>query len=160
MQSAVASGSPILLHCLTKKSSWASLIYIFFFCECVQFLSMTFLSLICRFASILQIDQFFIRKKNGTLFILFFCSLNFLKLKVYYGQLNFEVLDEEYAYTVRNYSFQFLIIQANPSLLSLPFFVWSRKALHTNRKEESRGKRWVSVACVSIQNGGKSLIRK
>ncbi|CAH3199315.1 unnamed protein product, partial [Porites evermanni] len=26
-------------------------------------------------------------------------NLNFLKLKVYYGQLNFEVLDEEYAYT-------------------------------------------------------------
>ena len=74
-------------------------------CECVQFLSITFLCLICRFVSILQIDQFFIRKKNGTLFVLFFCSLNFLKLKVYYGQLNFEVLDEEYAYTVRSYSF-------------------------------------------------------
>ena len=110
MQSAVASGSPILLHCLTKKSFWASLI-LFFFCECVQFLSMTFLSLICRFVSILQIDQFFIRKKNGTIFILFFCSLNFLKLKVYYGQLNFEVLDEEYAYTVRNYSLYFSLFR-------------------------------------------------
>ena len=33
------------------------------------------------------------------------CSVNFLKLKVYYGELNFEVIDEERAYPVRNHSF-------------------------------------------------------
>lgn len=87
------------------KSSWASLI-LCVFCECVQFLSMTFF--IPDFVDLFpfcKLTTFFIRKKNGPLFILFFCSLNFLKLKVYYGQLNFEVIDEEYAYTVRKYSF-------------------------------------------------------
>lgn len=33
--------------------------------------------------------------------LLWFCSENFLKLKVYYGELNFEVIEEELAYQVR-----------------------------------------------------------
>lgn len=33
-------------------------------------------------------------------FVFTFSSENFLKLKVYYGELNFEVIEEELAYTV------------------------------------------------------------
>ena len=32
---------------------------------------------------------------------LFSYSEHFLKLEIYYGELNFEVIEEEYAYTVR-----------------------------------------------------------
>ena len=32
---------------------------------------------------------------------MFFCSDHFLKLKIYYGELDFEVIEEEEAYTVR-----------------------------------------------------------
>lgn len=147
------------------KSSWASLI-LFVFVSVCNFCQWPFYPWFCRFVSILQIDQFFIRKKNETLFIPFFCSLNFLKLKVYYGQLNFEVLDEEYAYTVRNYSFLFLIIkfrQIPVSYHSRSLCDHAKLSSQTGRRRVGGNVAWasrcVSVACVSIQNGGKSLIR-
>lgn len=34
------------------------------------------------------------------------CSDQFLKLKIYYGELNYEVIEEEYAYTVGMNCFQ------------------------------------------------------
>lgn len=33
--------------------------------------------------------------------VVFIFSINFLKLKVYYGELNYEAIDEELAYPVR-----------------------------------------------------------